>query len=594
MASAIDLATYKDTLIVLTTAGVVVPIMHRLRITPVLGYLAAGALLGPKGLGQLTGQIPALGFVTIGDEQEIIGIAELGVVFLLFVIGLELSYRRLVTMHRFVFGLGGLQVLLSSLVIGLAAPLFGHLPGPSLLIGLALALSSTAVILERLSQRRRLNSHMGRAAFGVLLLQDLAVVPILFLVAVLGTGSVAADLIASLVLAAVTVGVILALGQIVLRPMFRLVAGMDSPEVFMAATLLVAIGTGVLTAVVGLSMALGGFLAGLLLAETEYRKAIEAAIEPFKGLLLGVFFIAVGLRIDVAAIASEPLYIVACAAGLIAVKAAILTPLARLFGLPWPAAIEIGLLLGPSGEFAFIILGVSITAGIITASVGGLLLAVVGLSMAGIPLTGWLGERIAKWLGVPAALPRPVPVEPPQDEPVRAIVVGGGRVGKLVSEMLDRHGVPHIVVDRDPAVVIEARGKGIAMYYGDAKSPALLKRCGIASAEGLIVSIATQSEIDEVIGVARQLRGDIPIIARARDAGHARHLYAQGVADAVPETIEASLQLSEAALVALGVPDGPVTSSIHDKRNELRHALQEAAGQNGRSVRALRAGSDPE
>jgi CPA2 family monovalent cation:H+ antiporter-2 len=214
--------------------------------------------------------------------------------------------------------------------------------------------------------------------------------------------------------------------------------------------------------------------------------------------------------------------------------------------------------------------------------------------MAGIPLTGWLGERIAKWLGVPAALPRPVPVEPPQDEPVRAIVVGGGRVGKLVSEMLDRHGVPHIVVDRDPAVVIEARGKGIAMYYGDAKSPALLKRCGIASAEGLIVSIATQSEIDEVIGVARQLRGDIPIIARARDASHARHLYALGVADAVPETIEASLQLSEAALVALGIPDGPVTSSIHDKRDELRHGLQEAGGQSGRAVRALRASAGPE
>jgi CPA2 family monovalent cation:H+ antiporter-2 len=428
----------------------------------------------------------------------------------------------------------------------------------------------------------------------VLLLQDLAVVPILFLVAVLGTGSVAADLIASLVLAAVTVGVILALGQIVLRPMFRLVAGMDSPEVFMAATLLVAIGTGVLTAVVGLSMALGGFLAGLLLAETEYRKAIEAAIEPFKGLMLGVFFIAVGLRIDVAAIASEPLYIVACAVGLIAVKAAILTPLARLFGLPWPAAIEIGLLLGPGGEFAFIILGVAITAGIITASVGGLLLAVVGLSMAGIPLMGWLGERIAKRLGVPAALPRAVLVEPPQDEPVRAIVVGGGRVGKLVSEMLDRHGVPHIVVDRDPAVVIEARGKGIAMYYGDAKSPAFLKRCGIAHAEGLIVSIAVRSEIDEVIDVARRLRKDIPIIARAQDASHARHLYALGVADAVPETIEASLQLSEAALVALGIPDGPVTSSIHDKRDELRHGLQEAGGQSGRAVRALRASAGPE
>lgn len=589
MAPAIELATYKDALIVLTTAGVVVPIMHRLSITPALGYLAAGALLGPNGLGRLTGQIPALDTITIADEREIAGIAELGVVFLLFVIGLELSAQRLMTMYRFVFGLGGLQVLLSSLVIGLAAPLFGHSPGASLLIGSSLALSSTAVILDWLSQRRRLNSLMGRASFGVLLFQDLAVVPILFLVAVLGTGSVAVDLVASLVLAAITVGLIVAAGRIVLRPLFRLVAAADSPEVFMAATLLAAIGTGVLTALAGLSMALGGFLAGLLLAETEYRKAIEAAIEPFKGLLLGVFFIAVGLRIDLAAILDEPLYILACAAGLIAIKAAILAPLARLFGLPWPAAAEVGLLLGPGGEFAFIVLGVAMTAGIITNSVGGLLLAVVALTMAAIPLMGWLGERIAKRIAVPAALPKGVLAEPPQDEPVRAIVVGGGRVGKLVSQMLDTHGVPHIVVDRDPAVVVEARERGFRMYYGDAKNPLFLKRCGIANAQELIVSIATQPEIDEVIGVARELRRDILIIARARDANHARHLYAQGVADAVPETIEASLQLSEAALVALGVPAGPVTASIHEKRDEFRRVLQGAIGQDGRPVRALRA-----
>ncbi|HXF52820.1 MAG TPA: cation:proton antiporter [Hyphomicrobiaceae bacterium] len=592
MASAIDLASYKDTLIVLGTTAVVVPLMHKLRITPALGYLAAGALLGPSGLGQFTGQIPALFYITIAGGDEIVGIAELGVVFLLFVIGLELSYRRLVTMHRFVFGLGVLQVLISALVIGLAAPLFGHLAGASLLIGMALALSSTAVVLEWLSQRRRLNSLMGRAAFGVLLLQDLAVVPVLILVEMLGTRSVAVDLLTSLALAAVTVGGIVALGQLALRPMFRMVAATDSSDVFMAATLLVAIGTGVVAAVAGLSMALGGFLAGLLLAETEYRRAIETAIEPFKGLLLGVFFISVGLRIDLAAIANEPLYILASAAGLIAVKAAILTPLARLFGLSWPAAIEVGLLLGPGGEFAFIVLGMAMMSGIISFPVGGLLLAVVALSMGAIPLLGWLGERIAGRLGSSGALPEAALIEPAQDEAVNAIVVGGGRVGKLVSELLARHGVTHLLVDRDPAIVAEARQRGHNIYYGDAKNPHFLKRCGIAQARALIVSIAAQQEIDEVIAVARGLREALPIVARARDANHARHLYSLGVVDAVPETIEASLQLSEAALVTLGVAEEPVIASIHEKRDELRRALQQMSRQDGKPVRALRSGAN--
>jgi CPA2 family monovalent cation:H+ antiporter-2 len=586
-----ELATYKDALVILTTAGVLVPVMHRLRVTPVLGYLAAGALLGPNGLGRLTGDIPALDMVIIGDERDISGIAELGVVFLLFVIGLELSFRRLMTMHRLVFGLGGLQVLITSLAIGLTAPLFGNSAAASVLIGTSLALSSTAVILEWLSQRRRLNTLMGRASFGVLLLQDLAVVPILFLVAALGSKSeapVALELVIALLKAAATIGLIVALGRILLRPMFRLVAATDSSEFFMAATLLVAIGSGVLTAAAGLSMALGGFVAGLLLAETEYRKAIETAIEPFKGLLLGIFFISVGMRIDLAAIVWDPIYVLACAVGLVAIKAAILTPLARLFGLTWPAAIEMGLLLGPGGEFAFIIIGIAMTMGIIPVGVGGLLLAVVALTMAAIPLVGWLGERLATRLAAPAALPAAALAEPSQDEAVEAIVVGGGRVGKLVAQMLSLHGVPHLLAERDPDLVVEAREKGIPMYYGDARNPLFLKRCGIAKARALIVTIASQPDVDDIVAITHSLRPDILIVARARDASHARRLYARGVTDAVPETIEASLQLSEAALIALGLPPGPVIASIHDKRDEFRRVLQGAMGAEARPVRALR------
>ena len=258
-----------------------------------------------------------------------------------------------------------------------------------MLIGLSLALSSTAIVIEHLSQKRRINTVMGRASFSVLLFQDLAVVPILLLVGVLGTKpgeDMIVGVVLALALAAAGIAAIVVLGRILLRPLFRLVAATESSELFVAATLLVAIGTGVLSASVGLSMSLGAFTVGLLLAETEYRKAIEATIEPFKGLLLGVFFISIGMKIDLVALVSEPLYVVACALGLVALKAALIAPLARASGVAWPSALHMGLLLGPGGEFAFIVIGLAMAAGIMTGEIGGLLLTVVALSMSAIPV----------------------------------------------------------------------------------------------------------------------------------------------------------------------------------------------------------------
>lgn len=591
MAQTFDPGTYKDVLIILGTAGVVVPVMHRLKFSPVLGYLAAGAILGPKGLGGLAGALPLLGFVTIGDAQEISGIAELGVVFLLFVVGLELSIKRLVTMRRLVFGLGGLQVLLSSILIGFTATLFGNSSEAAVLIGASLALSSTAIVLELLAQQHRLTSTVGRASFSVLLFQDLAVVPLLFLVSILGIGndgSVTRDLIVALAQAAGTIALIVAVGWLLLRPLFRLVAGTGSHELFIATSLLVVIGTGVLSATVGLSMALGAFVAGLLLAETEYRRAIEATIDPFKGLLLGVFFISVGMKIDLVALLSDPLYIAVCALGLTVLKAALMIPLARLFGLSWAGAVEAGLLLGPGGEFAFILIGLAMTFGIITAAVGGLLLTVVALSMVTIPGLDVLGRRISARLEPPAHSHPGLLATPPQSVPSTAIIVGCGRVGRLVAAMLTAHDVRHIMTDRDPSVVVRGREEGLNVYFGDAKNALFLKHCGIAEAAAIIVTINSHPEIEDIVEVARSLRRDIVIVARARDAAHARRLYALGVTDAVPETIEASLQLSEAALVGLGVPTGLVIASIHEKRDEFRRELQSAAGSNGRLTRALR------
>src|SRR5581483_6958324 len=400
-APAINIDAYGDALIVLATAGIIVPIVQRWRVSPVLCYLAAGAMLGPLGLGSLQKTYPALYWLTITDGSRVAGFAELGVVFLLFLIGLELSYQRLITMRRLVFGLGGLQVVVSAAIIGAIAALFGNSGAASMIMGLCLALSSTAIVIEVLSEQRRLTMAAGRATFAVLLAQDLAVVPLLLLITILGErsgGSLITGSVLALTHAVLAIGLIVVVGRLLLRPLFRLVASAGSPELFVAATLFVIIGTGFVAGLAGLSMALGAFVAGLLLAETEFRKAIETTIEPFKGLLLGLFFFTVGMGLDVREIAREPFWLLASVAGLIAIKAGIATSLARLFRLPPAAAIETGLLLGPGGEFAFVALGVATSLGLVASAVTSFALAVTSLTMVLIPLLAVAARRITEWL----------------------------------------------------------------------------------------------------------------------------------------------------------------------------------------------------
>lgn len=592
MPTAGDASSYKDALVLLGTAGVIVPLLGRLRISPILAFLAAGAVLGPKGLGALAHQLPGLGLITIVSDEGVHWLAELGIVFLLFFIGLELSLPRLMTMRKFVFGLGTAQVVLSAGVIGLAvAALGGRSAAASVLIGACLALSSTAMVIELLARQNRLTTLSGRASFSVLLLQDLAVVPMLFLAGILAAqsqGSITVGLLTALLQAALVIVVIVAAGRLLLRPLFRLVAQSGTEEMFVAATLFVAIGTGVITQAVGLSMALGAFVSGLLLAETEYRKAIEATVEPFKGLLLGVFFFSVGMMIDLRLLVQSPVPIIGAAIGLMVIKTSILIPLARLFGLAWPAAIETGLLLGPGGEFAFIIIGVAISHGIVDWATGSAILTVDALTMAMIPLMAALSHSAGRRLSVVVPVPHEDAAAPPQDLTVQAIIIGHGRVGRLLGEMLTRHGVTFLATERDPATAGRWRRGGRPVYFGDAKQASFLRRCGVERASAVIITIHSPSEIDEIVAAVRSLREDILIVSRARDAEHARHLYSIGVGDAVPETIEASLQLSEAALVGLGVPTGPVIASIHEKRDEFRQDLQQAAALYGLTTRAVR------
>ncbi|HZT50225.1 MAG TPA: NAD-binding protein, partial [Hyphomicrobiaceae bacterium] len=348
--------------------------------------------------------------------------------------------------------------------------------------------------------------------------------------------------------------------------------------------------TGMVAALAGLSMALGAFVAGLLLAETEFHKAVETTIEPFKGLLLGIFFFTVGMGIDVRELAREPVWIALSVVGLIAIKTAIATGLARLFRVPLPAAVETGLLLGPGGEFAFVALGMATLAGVVDGKVASFMLAVNSLTMVLIPPLASAARRITDHLERRQPADPELAAKPPAGGRGHAIVVGHGRVGQIVCSMLERHSFPFIATDSDPAAVTEHRRRGRRVYYGDATNLAFLKSCGLMEAAAVIVTIHTQAAIDDIVQAVRALRPDLLIISRARDATHASHLYAIGVTDAVPETIEASLQLSEAALVGLGLPAGPVIASIHEKRDEFRHALQEAARRGGRAdTRSIRA-----
>jgi CPA2 family monovalent cation:H+ antiporter-2 len=364
---------------------------------------------------------------------------------------------------------------------------------------------------------------------------------------------------------------------------------------FVAAILFVIVSTGVAAGIAGVSMALGAFVAGLLLAETEYRKAIEATIEPFKGLLLGVFFFTVGMNIDFRELAREPVWLLSSVVGLIGLKAGIIILLARAFRIAMPAAIETGLLLGPGGEFAFVVIGVATTAALVAPGAASFTLAVTSITMVIIPLLAIVARRLTRGREQMRHVDPALSLIPVTDAKGRAIVIGHGRVGQVVCDLLSTHNFPYIATDRDPGAVTQQRRRGREVYYGNAADPAFLNSCGLMEAAAVIVTIHDRLGIDEIERVVRERRPDILIVSRARDADHARHLYEIGVTDAVPETIEASLQLSEAVLVGLGVPTGPVIASIHEKRDEFRHELQDAAGREGtRGIRAksLRARAD--
>ena len=391
---------YGDVVLFLATAGVVVPVLRRWHISPILGFLSAGVVLGPYGLGALRSSVPWLRYLTIGNPLEMAQLAEFGVVFLLFTIGLGLSWERLWTMRRLVFGLGGLQVMICAAVLSGGAAVLGLDAVSAFVTGVALALSSTAMVMPLLGQNKRQHSRAGRAIFSVLLLQDLAVAPILVTLAVLSAHrgeSFSPTMLLAFAPAIGGLGALVVLGRVVLRPMMRSVARADSQELFLAASLLVVIGAGLAAALAGISMALGAFIAGLLLAETEHRKQIEKTVEPFQGLLLGLFFVSVGAGLDLSLFVANPLRVLGIMVITMTVNALVLFALSRLFRLESLPSMETALMLAASGEFAFVVLQIAMQDNLLGRSVGNTILVASILSMFCIPLLSSLATAIRRY-----------------------------------------------------------------------------------------------------------------------------------------------------------------------------------------------------
>jgi CPA2 family monovalent cation:H+ antiporter-2 len=468
----VEPGAYKDVVLFLATAGVVVPLFRRWKLSPILGFLGAGVLLGPFGLGALTGRAPWLSVLTIGNPDEVAQLAEFGVVFLLFMIGLELSWERLRSLRRYVFGLGAAQVSLSLAATAGAALAFGQPLGAAIAIGAAISLSSTAIVMPILTEQKRQHSLAGRTTFSVLLFQDLAVAPILVTLTLLGRqggGPIfTPDLLLAFAPAVAGIVGLLVVGRLILRPMLRSVARAKSEELFVAACLLVVIGSGLVSALTGLSMALGAFIAGLLLAETEFRHEVEVTIEPFKGLLLGLFFLSIGIGLDLPLVLARPGQVLGAAAGLTLVNGAVVFVLAKLFRLRTRAAAETGLLLAGAGEFAFVILGQAMDQKLVDRTTGEALLVAATLSMVSIPFLAALGARIGGRKISPADLPEAqgdATAEP------RVLIAGYGRVGRLVGEMLGRHGIGWVAVEQDARLVEAGRRAGETLFWPVAAWP---------------------------------------------------------------------------------------------------------------------------
>jgi len=562
-----------DALVILGAAGIVIPVFTRYRITPVIGFIMVGLLVGPFGLGRHVFDHPWLSYISITDPDGLEVFAEFGIILLLFSIGLELSFDRLWQMRRLVFGLGSLEMIVTGAALTFIFAAIGQAFAGALALGLALALSSTALVLKITNT----GTPVGRAALAMLLFEDIALVPIIFLLGALAPHAASegmSGLVGTLLWGTLVVGALLVFGRYLLPPLFAQAARTKSPELFLAASLLVVILASLLTAASGLSPIVGALLAGLLIAETEYHGEVEAITEPFKGLALGVFLITIGMSIDLRVVWDNLWPILFATLGVIALKAVVTSVLLRFMGARRGTATETGILMSSPSETTLIVLTAASSAQLIQPGTAQFWQIVTAIGLTVTPLLALGGRFMARRIDTIDAHH----VAQANDAPARAIIVGFGRVGVLVADMLRVHGKPYIAIDSDTDFVSEGRRKGYNVTFGDAARGDALTRLGAAHASAVILTMDEPVMAGRIVRKLRAQFPDLPLIARARDAGHAAELYRAGASQAIPETLESSLQLSEAVLVNVGVAMGPVIASIHEKRDEFRERIMEEGG----------------
>ncbi|MBH5322288.1 cation:proton antiporter domain-containing protein [Aurantiacibacter sediminis] len=561
----------KDALVILGAAGIVIPLFARFRVTPIIGFILVGLLVGPFGLGKLVSDFDFLRHITISEPEALDPFAEFGIILLLFTIGLELSFNRLWQLRKLVFGLGALEILVIGALLAVALSLTGLDWYGSLALGLALAFSSTALVLPISGT----NTPVGRASLSMLLFEDIMIVPIIFLLGALApnaTGDGWSGLLDTLWKGGLVVAVMMIAGRFLLPHLFAQAARTKSPELFLAASMLVVIGASLATALVGLSPIVGALIAGLLIAETEYHTEVEGIMEPFKGLALGVFLITVGMGIDIMVIWDQLWQIAFAVIGVLTLKAIVTGVLLRLMGARKATATETGILMASPSETTLIVMAAASSALLISRETAQFWQIVTAIGLTVTPLLAMLGKRLARQV-------EPAPTldeldEEGRDAP-RVVIVGLGRVGRLVAQMLKRHDVAYVAIDSDPDLIESARHDGYYAVYGNALREDALDKLNIDKAPAVILTMDEHILAQRMVRKLRTAFPELPIIARARDSFHAAELYRSGASTAVPETLESSLQLSEAALVDIGVPMGPVIASIHEKRDEFRERIQE-------------------
>jgi monovalent cation:H+ antiporter-2, CPA2 family len=561
-----------DALVILGAAGIVIPLFARFRITPVIGFILIGVAVGPFGLGRLVAQQPWLGYVTISNQEALEPFAEFGIVLLLFGIGLELSFKRLAALRHEIFRLGPMELFGAASLIALGLIMLGNSPATALALGLALALSSTALVL-RITDHR---TPVGRAALGTLLFEDIAIVPIIFLLGAMGSGGGQHDWQSFFGTLGAGLAVMIALflaGKFVLPPLFAQAARTKSPEIFLAASLIVVIAAALATAAVGLSPIVGALVAGLMIAETDYHTEVEAIIEPFRGLALGVFLITVGMSLDLAVLFTRWSEVLVALALVLTIKSVVTSGMLRLGGLRTGAATEAGILLASPSETTLIVLASALSVGLINEAAAGFwqLVTAVGLTIT--PLLASLGRWVAGRVER-GEDPQESTGELDADHLGLVLVIGGGRVGTLVADMLRAHDKPYRIVESDPDLVRLLRQKGYSAAFADAARLETLERFGAGSSAAVVLTMDQPVAARRIVAQLRAAHPGLLIVARARDVAHAAELYRAGASHAVPETLESSLQLSEAVLVDIGVAMGPVIASIHEKRDEFRAEIE--------------------